>query len=226
MKIKICGLKTLEDSLAACDAGADMLGFNFYQPSPRYISPEDCRQVVAEVKRRFPDVVCAGIFVNHTVEEITGILALCGLHLAQLSGDELVEALEALGDRAYKAIRPRSLEEALAVTGKFSTRKAPPDILLDSSHGQAYGGTGKVGNWEIASEVASRYSVLLAGGLNAQNVTRAIRQVRPWGIDVASGGESRRGEKDPHKIREFIAAARSAEKLHVEARQSERSNPC
>jgi len=210
MIVKICGLKTLQDSLAACQAGADMLGFNFYQASPRFIQIEDCHHIVAEVKSAYPEVICVGVFVNHSVGQITKIMSLTGLDLAQLSGDDTGETHHQLGEIGFHALRSHSMGELDAALKKIRHRKNPPAFLLDSVQKGSYGGSGKTGNWHLAAEAARYYHILLAGGLDPDNVDAAIKTVRPWGVDVASGVESQRGVKDAKKIVDFIHAAKRA----------------
>jgi phosphoribosylanthranilate isomerase len=210
MQIKICGVKTLEDSLTACEAGADMLGFNFYAPSPRYIERAVCREIITTVKAVFPQTACVGVFVNHKVAQIEAIMEYTGLDLAQFSGDEPAETLAVLGERAFKALRPKSPGELNEFITTLSIRQSAPAFLLDSHHKDSYGGSGQTGDWAMAAEVARDYPILLAGGLDLDNVNEAIRTVRPWGVDVASGVESQRGVKDPQRIIDFIQQARAA----------------
>jgi phosphoribosylanthranilate isomerase len=212
MKIKICGLKKLEDSLIACEAGADMVGFNFFPSSVRYISPENCRPIVERIKKTYPGVLTVGIFVNHSIDEIKNVLNYCHLDLAQLSGNEPIGILQQLGNKAFKAIRPKYIVEALDMIDELPRRGEHPAFLIDSNFGKEFGGTGRVGNWELAAQVAREYHILLAGGLNPENVPTAIEQVRPWGVDVASGVERIRGVKDLKLIKAFIQSVRSTTK--------------
>jgi phosphoribosylanthranilate isomerase len=216
MKVKICGVTNLEDALAAAEAGADLLGFNFYPPSPRYITPRTCRRIVRHLKQISSPVRTVGVFVNAPVERMRDILDECSLDLAQLSGDEPPEILEALDGRGFKAIRPESLVEARKQAGRFSRMGGHPSLLLDACHPNLYGGTGKPGNWELAQEISRSYSILLAGGLHPGNLTEAIVKVRPWGVDVASGIESSPGRKDHQKLLAFIQTARQVtEEAHL-----------
>ncbi|MBN2503694.1 MAG: phosphoribosylanthranilate isomerase [Anaerolineales bacterium] len=210
MRIKICGVKTLEDSLIACGARADMLGFNFYAPSPRYIEQTACRKIITEIKAVFSQVVCVGVFVNHSATQIETIMDFIGLDLAQLSGDEPPETLTALGKRAFKALRPQDPAELNELIAALPSRQNAPAFLLDSHHKGSFGGSGQTGDWELAARIAKSYPILLAGGLNPDNVAEAIRVVQPWGVDVASGVESQRGVKDSQRIVNFIQQARVA----------------
>ncbi len=212
MKIKICGLTNYEDTLAAVEAGADMLGFNFYPPSPRSITTEDCAEIVAKIRRRNTDVVLVGVFVNTSIETIVDTLAACDLQLAQLHGDEAPSEVEALASRAYKAIRPKSEDEARVQFDQFAGRgTSSPALLLDAYKLGSYGGTGEVADWGVAAELARSAPLLLAGGLTPQNVLSAIEQVQPWGVDAASGVESTPGKKDGNKMKAFIQSIRRQE---------------
>jgi phosphoribosylanthranilate isomerase len=215
MIVKICGIKTLEDAVAALEAGADMLGFNFYPPSPRYIAPQDCAVLVGRLRQLGCPARLVGVFVNAPASAIASILDECGLDLAQLSGDEPAETLAALRWRAYKALRlarPGDLESCLA---RYSPAlRAPalqePAWLVDAYRPGEYGGTGVRADWRLASALADRSQILLAGGLTPDNVAEAVQQVHPWGVDVASGVELHPGVKHPDKMRAFIQSARRA----------------
>ena len=206
LHVKICGVTTVEDALAAVEAGADLLGFNFYPQSRRYITPAICERIVAQL----PDAVTrVGVFVNARPEEVIAILDDCSLDLAQLSGDEPPEALAALGGRAFKAIRPVSLAMAQAAVARYAV-PTPPALLVDACRPGEYGGTGHTADWALARALAATHPILLAGGLRPENVAEAVRQVCPWGVDVASGVESRPGRKDAQRMAAFVAAGRGA----------------
>ena len=209
MIVKICGIKALAEALAALDAGAGMLGFNFYSSSPRCIQQAACAEIISSLRMMGKSAVCVGVFVNEDPGRVKEILDSCSLDLAQLSGDEPPVSLAVLDGRAFKAVRPVSISAADDVLRTYA-RTSPPALLVDAKVKGAYGGTGKTGNWAIAQHLAERAPVLLAGGLNPQNVGEAIRRVRPWGVDVASGVESSPGVKDPAKIRAFMEAVRDA----------------
>ena len=209
MIVKICGITALEDALAAIEAGADMLGFNFYPPSPRYIAPSACAKMIATLQAHGAQATMVGVFVNRPPTEIAAILDECGLDLAQLSGDEPPSDLAVLGERAFKGIRPKDARAAIDLAARYTGRIAPPVLLLDASAGAGqFGGTGLVGDWDAARAVAAAHPALLAGGLRPDNVAAAIAAVRPWGVDVASGVESSPGRKDAAKMRTFVKAAR------------------
>jgi phosphoribosylanthranilate isomerase len=208
MIVKICGIKTLEIALASVEAGADMLGFNFYPPSSRYIEAETCAQIIAGLKSTGKPVVSVGVFVNEDPLRVQEILDTCGLDLAQLSGDETLVDLAVLNGRAFKAVRPHSLSEADEQLGMFGRSQAPA-LLVDAHVKGAYGGTGATGDWVLAQHLTEQAPILLAGGLNPENVAAAVVAVNPWGVDVASGVEASPGVKDPLKISAFISAARA-----------------
>ncbi|HET9905842.1 MAG TPA: phosphoribosylanthranilate isomerase [Anaerolineales bacterium] len=204
-KIKICGIKTLDGALAAIDAGADYLGFNFYPKSPRFIEQQTCADVTSVLKKAHPHIKLVGVFVNSSVEEIKEILDLCSLDLAQLHGDETVEFMESLPEKSFKAFR------GIPANVNGFARVEPPALLVDASVKGVYGGSGVTADWDAAAELAKKYPVLLAGGLTPENVADAVRRVKPWGVDVASGVESAPGEKDAGKMVEFVKAVRVAE---------------
>ena len=210
MKIKICGITNLGDALSAIDAGADLLGFNFYQKSPRYISPEACAEIQSSILNHQSSILTVGVFVNSPAGEIVSILDQCGLELAQLSGDESTETLAVLGERAFKALRLQQPEMAAKAVASLPARFTPPACLVDAYRPGEYGGTGQTADWGLAAGLASRVPILLAGGLTPENVAAAIRQVHPWGVDVASGVEASPERKDPYKVRQFIQNARQA----------------
>lgn len=228
VKVKICGLTRVQDAAVALESGADYLGFILYPPSPRAVTVESLGTIVRELRSSYGRLFSAplpprlvGVFVNEQPAVIAEVLAQCGLDLAQLSGDEdaadIVDPLSPLIGRAYKAIRPRSREEAIASIGRYTNLMADslspqPSILLDTPHGKLYGGTGEVGDWEMSSELADVTPYLmLAGGLTADNVAEAVRQVQPFAVDVAGGVEERPGIKNHELLRAFIGRAKGIE---------------
>jgi phosphoribosylanthranilate isomerase len=198
-KIKICGIKTVRDALAAMEAGADLIGFNFYPKSPRYIDVGICRDIMS-VMRNYGHVTYVGVFVNASVEVIRATIETCGLSLAQLHGDETHEVVSALDGKAFKAFRgiPENING-------FESSEAPV-LLVDASVKGLYGGSGITADWNGAAELAKKYPLLLAGGLTPENVAEAVDRVKPWGVDVASGVESAPGEKDSGKMKAFVKA--------------------
>lgn len=221
-KIKICGIKTLKDALAAIDSGADYLGFNFYPRSVRFIEKSACAEITSALKREHPQVKLVGVFVNSSVEEIKDILQTCSLDLAQLHGDETLDMLSALNGKAFKAIRLSASSSAAESVYPFLQsvpniryplrQSALPVLLIDAAVKGIYGGSGVTADWAAAAKLAKQYPLLLAGGLTPENVADAVRQVQPWGVDVASGVESAPGEKDAGKMVEFVKNVRGVEK--------------
>lgn len=209
-KVKICGLKTLPEARAAIAAGADFLGFNFYPKSVRYIGREACAEITSVLKREHPEIKLVGVFVNSPVDEIRHILETCSLDLAQLHGDETSEILKALDGKGFKAFRgvPKHING-------FAREQAPA-LLIDAAVRGVYGGTGLTADWSGAAELAKRYPLFLAGGLTPENVAEAVRRVRPWGVDVASGvefpphldGKASPGVKDAGRMKAFVQAAK------------------
>jgi len=205
-KIKICGIKTVNDALAAMDAGADMLGFNFYPKSPRYIEVGKCRDIMS-VMRKYGQIAYVGVFVNASVAEVRATMETCALSLAQLHGDETSDVVQSFYGKAFKAFR--GIPDAERING--FAREAAPALLVDASVKGAYGGTGVTADWKGAADLAKYYPLLLAGGLTPENIAEAVLRVRPWGVDVASGVESSPGVKDVSKMKAFISAVRYAE---------------
>lgn len=200
-KIKICGIKALDDALAAIALGADLIGFNFYPKSPRYVEVGVCRGIMSKV-RHIGRVTCVGVFVNASIGEIHATMDTCGLSLAQLHGDETVEFMKSLQEKSYKAFR------GIPADVNGFARDDAPSFLVDASVKGLYGGSGVTADWDGAAELAKTYPLLLAGGLAPENVAAAIRQVKPWGVDVASGVESAPGEKDASRMKAFVRAVR------------------
>ena len=204
-KIKICGIKTLKDALAATEAGADYLGFNFYPKSVRFIEKNACAEITSVLKREHPHIKLIGVFVNSSVEEIKDILQTCHLDLAQLHGDETPEVFAQLAPYAFRAFR------GIPESNEGYKRSEAPAMLIDAAVKGVYGGSGVITDWIAAAELAKKYPFLLAGGLTPENVADAVRQVQPWGVDVASGVESAPGEKDAEKMSAFVKAVREVE---------------
>ena len=212
VRVKFCGITNLEDAAAAIELGADLLGFNFYTKSPRYIPPPACRSIVQELSVTVAaldrPVQMVGVFVNHLPQEVTAILHDCGLDLAQLSGDEPAEDLLRIGPAAFKAIRlgnDAALEDAIQA---IPPRHSEPAFLVDAGVPGQYGGTGRVADWKQARLAAGYFPLLLAGGLTPENVAQAVAEVQPWGVDVASGIESAPGRKDARLMKRFVEAVK------------------
>ena len=196
MTVKICGITNWEDAQASVDGGATALGFIFYKQSPRYIAPEDAAKII----QRLPAGVWkVGVFVNLKPAELERIREAAGLDIVQLQGDETPADLPAEG-RVWKAMH---VDEAFTSTRMQAYRAEA--FLLDTRSEESYGGTGRTFDWTKATGTGRR--IVLAGGLDADNVRRAIEQVRPWGVDACSRLESSPGRKDHVKLARFLKAA-------------------
>ena len=202
-KIKICGLTNLDDASAAIDFGADALGFVFFKESPRNISPEKAAAIIAKLPV-FTTTV--GVFVNEPREEILKIVDQTGVSVIQLHGEEPPEAC-LLPRKVIKGIRIKSIESLEPLKRYQGLVSA---FLLDTYAPHILGGTGQVFNWDIALEAKNFGRVILAGGLTPENISEAIRMVKPYAVDVSSGVELEKGRKDHQKMRLFIERARSA----------------
>jgi phosphoribosylanthranilate isomerase len=226
--VKICGITNLEDALTAADAGADALGFVFYEKSPRKVDPDTAREITAQLPA---DVEKIGVFVDEAPDRVAGIVRDAGLSAMQLHlGQSNISASRLLardGTKMFVVLpvasflnRPSELSKIIS-----AFKSAPEDgsydrsldaVFLDSGTPQAPGGTGRPFEWKDAVPMVSRisrsYKVVVAGGLTVTNVTEAMHILKPWGVDVASGVEARPGKKDPDKVRAFISAVRDADK--------------
>ena len=203
VKVKICGVTSPVDALSAADAGADALGFMFYQSSPRFISLE----AAAAIAQKLPSqIVKAGVFVDAPEELVLRAIAGCGLNLLQFHGNESPEYCLQFGLMSMKAFRIKDAASLQALA------EYPTDAwLLDSYVADKLGGTGERFNWDLARQAQQLgRPIFLAGGLTPENVAEAVRQVRPYAVDVSSGVEGSPGRKDHEKVRAFIKAAKAA----------------
>lgn len=216
--VKICGITTYQDALMAAEAGADMLGLNFFKRSPRYITPDDALAICDPLRHMLGNdcPVLIGIFVNEAVGTISTITNHVGLDAAQLSGDESEQMLAELRGIAYKGIQPMNkamaLEDVKYYAPHFPQKMRLPSILVDAYHPSLRGGTGDQTSDEIALAVKEAVPrLMLAGGLTPDNVAQRLEVVQPWGVDVASGVEfdDQPGTKNPDAVRAFIEAAKS-----------------
>ena len=198
VRVKICGIRTLEEGRVAVDAGADALGFNLWPRSPRYITPESAREIVAAVS---PFVTCVGVFVNEDAGRVRELASDLGLGAVQLHGDEPPEYCSGFDTvKVIKAIRVGpEFDPALLKSYRVSA------ILLDAKLKGSYGGTGRTFDWHFAIEAMQYGPIILSGGLNENNIADAIEQVRPAAIDICSGVEAEPGRKDLDKLRSFMA---------------------
>ena len=200
VKVKVCGMTSLEDALMAVGFGADAVGFVFYRKSPRFVTEKLVKSIVLP-----PFVNKVGVFVNETAERINRIADACRLDTIQLHGDESPAFCRKLRRRVVKAIRLRDAQSL-----ELLPRYEVDGFLLDAYAEKIPGGTGLTCDWRLAQRARKFGPVILAGGLNPGNVEDAVNQVQPYGVDVCSGVEKSPGKKDRAKVRDFILAARKA----------------
>lgn len=202
-KVKICGITNLPDGLTAVEAGADALGFVFWEGSPRRVSLE----AAAEITRALPQyIVKVGVFVNAPTDLVYRAIGECGLSLLQFHGDEMPDYCLQFGLMSMKAFRIRD-EKSLGALPAYRTDA----WLLDAFSADKPGGTGERFNWDLAVQARELgRPIFLAGGLTPENVGEAVRKVQPYAVDVSSGVEGAPGKKDPAKVRAFIQAVRAA----------------
>ena len=215
IKVKICGIRALDDALVAAEAGADFIGMVFVPERRRRITPKEAKVIVDGVRNSggpVPRIV--GLFADQTIEEVAGIVDFCGLDLAQLCGQETVEYAGRVGCGVIKVVH---VAESATVTDDAGTGARVKDfsgvghlVTLDRYVEGIQGGTGKGFDWDVAASLSrSGHPFLLAGGLTPENISEAITMVKPWGVDVSSGVETD-GDKDHRKIRDFMKNARAA----------------
>jgi phosphoribosylanthranilate isomerase len=202
--IKICGITNLEDAVAAVAAGADALGFNFYKPSPRYITPQNAREIIEHLQ---DSILKVGVFVNEDSEIVQDIANESGINALQLHGDESPDYCHELAANHY-------VIKVLAVPSDFDP-KLPKSyqvqaIMLDTKHDKLRGGTGRAFDWSIAQKISKTVpNLYLAGGLSPENVAEAIDTVRPYAVDACSSLEAMAGIKNHERMRAFVTAAKS-----------------
>ncbi|HSF29774.1 MAG TPA: phosphoribosylanthranilate isomerase [Candidatus Tectomicrobia bacterium] len=206
VQVKICGITSLEDARAAIDAGADALGFVFYPPSPRYVTPEQAARVI---QRLPPFVTTVGLFVDLALDTVNDMAARCGLDRVQLHGRETPEFCGQVSRPVIKAFHVESAE-SLAHLPAYRVSAYLLDAYVE---GALPGGTGASFSWELAAQAKPYGPVILAGGLTPENVQGAIARVRPYGVDVSTGVERAPGVKDHRKLQEFIARAKTTAAL-------------
>lgn len=197
MRVKICGITRSIDAVAAAEAGADFLGFNFFAGSPRYVAPAVAAELIRAAKKVRPEVVCGGVFVNAEPAEVATIVAACGLNFVQLAGAENPADFAAVGAAVWPTVRTTAANTGLQ------------PFVFDAKVTGAHGGTGQLADWQAAKTLAKKYQFLLAGGLTPANVAAASAAVQPWGVDTASGVEITPGKKCAEKMRTFVAAAKN-----------------
>ena len=197
-KVKICGNTSYDDAALAVDLGADAIGFIFYDRSPRHVAPSVAQDII---RRLPPFIVKVGIFVNEfDVKVVRSIAEICGLNVIQLHGGEAPEYCTLIPD--WPVIK------ALRVGNDFDPKHVADfpvsAVLLDAYDAETYGGTGRLFDWSLAVEAKQYARIILAGGLHPENVGSAIKTVKPYGVDVCSGVESKPGQKDKTLMRSFF----------------------
>jgi phosphoribosylanthranilate isomerase len=202
VKVKICGITSAPDAVAAAEAGADALGFMFYDQSPRHVSTRVAADIIRELP---PFVIKVGVFVNAPEDLVLRAIGDCGLNVLQFHGDETPEYCTQFGLMSVKAFRIRDADSLKPLVD------FPTDAwLLDAFSPEARGGTGSTFNWDLALEAGKLGKpIFLAGGLTPENVAEAVGKVRPFAVDVSSGVESAPGKKDRARVKSFIRAAKS-----------------
>jgi phosphoribosylanthranilate isomerase len=207
VRVKICGITNSADALAAVDAGANLLGFNFYEKSPRHVAEAEAAKIRPQLPQK---VEAVGIFVNAPTDDVAALCKSLKLDAAQLHGDEPPETVAELARKltVWKAFRVDP-DFHLQILDEYSEAFA---FLFDAAHTGQYGGTGRTTDWDVARRAAVGRRIILAGGLKVENVAAAVRMVGPYAVDVASGVESRPGKKDHGRMREFIQEVRRAER--------------
>ena len=204
-RVKICGITSLDDALAAVTAGADALGFVFYRRSPRFIEPQAARDIIAQLP---PFIETVGLFVNEELDTINRLADECSLSLIQLHGDEDPDFAAGVHCRHLKALRLAAADD-LAACLRFP---GATGLLIDACVTGAYGGTGQKANWDLARQAVSLgRPIVLAGGLTPANVGDAIKSVQPYAVDVSSGVEAAPGRKDHTLITAFLRAVKDTD---------------
>ena len=203
-RAKVCGITRIEDGLAAASFGVDAIGFVFYSSSPRYVAPAHARDIAVAIA---PFVSTVGLFVDADVATVSNVLQTVRLDYLQFHGEESPEYCAQFGVPFLKAIRVRPDADLLQYAVEFHAAKA---ILLDAFVEGTHGGTGQHFDWQLIPRNLP-LPVILSGGLGPQNVTDAIRLVRPWAVDVSSGVEIAKGVKDAGKIEQFMRGVRNAD---------------
>jgi len=202
--VKICGITNFDDALAAVDADADMLGFNFYAASPRYIGPKEARSIINKLPKT---VIGVGVFVNESLKDIERIASTSGVSVLQLHGDESPEYCDALKRQHVLKVFNTGQKFDLKRISDYDVQL----IMVDAAAETARGGTGRLSDWSKARQVRNLFpTMFLAGGLSPENVGAAIEEVEPFGVDACSSLELAPGKKDHARVRAFVAAVRAA----------------
>ncbi|MBU2511844.1 phosphoribosylanthranilate isomerase [bacterium] len=205
-KVKICGITSKEQAIEISRLGADAIGFILYPPSPRYIEPEKVKQIICAIP---PFVKTVGVFVNENPEKLISIKHSTGLDLIQLSGDETADYTRDLEENSIPIIK------AFRIKNKSDLKNLEffpaTTFLLDAWSDKEYGGTGKTFDWRLLAEIKQKYEIILAGGLNPENIKQAIHSVQPYGVDISSGVEEKPGIKSIEKLKLLFERIKEAD---------------
>jgi len=198
--IKICGITNLEDASLCLEQGADFLGFIFYEASPRFIHPEEAKQIIKEARLQFgQSAKFVGVFVNSHRDFVNNTAELLGLDVLQFHGEELPPLVEGFKQKTIKAFRLRE-EKDLEVVNNYQT----DFFLFDTFSKSCYGGTGKIFDWQLLKEFPFKEKMFLSGGINKENITKAWQEVNPFAFDLSSSLEEKPGKKDKKKVEDFF----------------------
>jgi phosphoribosylanthranilate isomerase len=200
-QVKICGITNTDDARVAVEAGVDMIGLNFYPPSPRYVTPAQARAIVASLPA---SVSAVGVFVNEDVETVSRIVRDSGVQMVQLHGEETSEFCQQLPWPVVKTFRFTA-----QVQPEMMRQYAVAAYLIEGFHADLYGGGGALADWQRVATLHQYGRIMLAGGLTPENVRDAIRVVHPYAVDVCSGVEASPGRKDWHRVRAFVQGAKA-----------------
>jgi phosphoribosylanthranilate isomerase len=203
-RVKICGITSVNDGLAAARHGADAIGLIFYPPSPRLLTLERAREIAVGLP---PLVARVAVFVNPAATDVEAVIRACRPDLLQFHGEESADFCRGFGVPYLRALRVRPGVDLLESLSPFGDAAG---WLLDAYRQELYGGTGEAFDWDLIPRGLAR-PLILSGGLDAENVGAAIRRVRPWAVDVSSGVEAAKGVKDERRIAAFMEAVRSAD---------------
>lgn len=197
--VKICGITTVEQGIEIAEMGADAIGFILHQKSPRYIPPQEISIIIASLP---PFTKCVGVFVNEPLESLLEIMHATGLDIAQLSGDESEAYTRQLTSKNIQWLQAFRIREAADIkqVEHYSARY----LLLDAWSEDAYGGTGQTFDWKLLDGIRDHTRIILAGGINPDNIEDVIRDVRPFAVDVSSGVEISPGIKDLNRVKQLL----------------------
>ena len=208
--IKICGLRSLSEARMALQAGANLLGFIFWEPGKRHIAPSEAARIIGALRQESLDWSAVGVFVDPSLAEVNEVARVCGLDYVQLSGNEPADLVASMPRPTLKALHVRPGQEAAATEVVLTNALAADRYLLDTHAEHLPGGTGLTFDWGALKSVGP--NCVVGGGLRPDNVTAALEALQPYGVDVSSGVEFPSGGKDPRLVRSFVEAVRGFKK--------------